>query len=148
MDAEPTRRGEQDADIPTRLAQEMDRDDLSRLVREANDDGLSYQDMADNAQAAGHDISKPYFQKLATNQVSRTPNVERLGAIAAGIRRPLAIVKRAAARQYMQYENTGLSGYDDEVQVIVAHLAGMPAEEVRRWRAMIEADRRARGQAD
>lgn len=127
--------------IPERLAQELDRDDLSRLVREVNDDGrgVSYQEMADRAAAAGTSLSKPYFQKMATNAVTTAPTPDRLRAIAAGLKRPLAVVQRAAAIQYLDYQATELSGYDDDVRVIVAHLAGMGANEKRRWRAMIEA---------
>lgn len=131
--------------IPDRLAQEMDRDELSRLVREVNDDGrgVSYQEMADRATAAGHTLSKPYFQKMATNAVTTAPSPDRLRAIAAGLKRPLAVVQRAAAIQYLDYQATELSGYDDDVRVIVAHLAGMGATEKRRWRAMIEAAEQA-----
>jgi hypothetical protein len=34
------------------------------------------------------------------------------------------------------------------VRIIVGHLAGMPEAELRRWRAMIEADERARREND
>ncbi|WP_158717846.1 hypothetical protein [Streptomyces sp. NRRL F-2664] len=131
--------------IPEGLARELDRDELSRLVREVNDDGrgISYQEMSDRAEAAGHQLSKPYFQKLATNAVTTAPSPDRLRAIAAGLRRPLAVIQRAAAVQFLDYEATELSGYDDDVRVIVAHLAGMGAGEKRRWRAMIEAAEQA-----
>lgn len=129
------------APIPERLAQEMDRDELSRMVREVNDDGrgVSYQEMADRAEAAGTPLSKPYFQKMATNAVTTAPSPERLRAIAAGLRKPLPVVQRAAAVQYLDYQATELSGYDDDVRVIVAHLAGMGPAEKKRWRAMMEA---------
>ncbi|MER6778404.1 MULTISPECIES: hypothetical protein [unclassified Streptomyces] len=133
------------APIPDRLAQEMDRDELSRLVREVNDDGrgVSYQEMADRAEAAGISLSKPYFQKMATNAVTTAPTPDRLRAIAAGLRKPLAVVQRAAAIQYLDYQATELSGYDDDVRVIVAHLAGMGTTEKKRWRAMMEAAEQA-----
>jgi hypothetical protein len=134
------------AEDPTRApatlpdaARDMDRDELSRLVRQINDSGVSYQKMADQASAAGKAISKPYFQKLATNGVAKTPDADMLEAIAAGIRQPLTVVQRAAAVQFLNYQATELSGYDDDVRVIVAHLAGMPESERRRWRRMIEA---------
>lgn len=140
MEAEPKRRDE----IPERLAQEMDRDELSRMVREANERGLSYQDMADRSQRAGHPVSKPYFQKLATNLVVQAPNPERLRGIAAAIDAPIRMVKKAAAAQYLQYDSTELSGYGDDVRVIVAHLGDMDGPDQRKWRAMIEAAERAR----
>lgn len=132
--------------IPDSLARDMDRDALSRLVRDVNDDGrgISYQLMADRAEAAGHPLSKPYFQKLATNAVTQAPNPERLRGIAAGLQLPLAVVQRAAAQQYLEYEATELAGYDEDIRVIVAHLAGMGKTERRRWQAMIEADERAK----
>ncbi|MGW2594841.1 hypothetical protein ACWCXC_31875 [Streptomyces sp. NPDC001515] len=133
-------------DLPDNLVRDMDRDELSRLVRDINDDGrgVSYQQMADRADAAGYPLSKPYFQKLATNAVTQAPNPDRLRGIAAGLERPLAIVQRAAAVQYLDYQATELSGYDEDIRVIVAHLAGMEKGERRRWQAMIEADERAK----
>lgn len=128
------------------LVRDMDRDALSRLVREINDAGVSYQRMADRAidPETGETVSKPYFQKMATNSVSSAPTPERLRAIAAGLQRPLGVVQRAAAIQYLDYQATELAGYDDDVRLIVAHLAGMEPGEKRRWRAMIEAAERAK----
>lgn len=147
MAPEPTRRRhDTDTEIPARLAQEMDADDLSQLVREVNDGGASYQDMADRSAAAGHPLSKPYFQKLGTNAVTQAPTPERLAGIAAGLGQPLQLVKRAAARQFLEYEGRELTGFSDDVRVVVSHLAGMNPDDVRRWRAMIEADERARQQ--
>lgn len=144
MSSEPTRPRLMGDDVSAKLTADLDRDDLSRLVREANDAGLSFQQMADRAAAAGAPISKPYFQKMATNQVVAAPSPDRLRGFAAGIGRPLRIVQEAAAVQYLQYEPRELSGYGTEVQVVIAHLAGMSEGEVRRWRALIEADERAR----
>ncbi|WP_030975233.1 hypothetical protein [Streptomyces sp. NRRL S-1824] len=137
-------------DLPDNLIRDMDRDALSRLVREINDDGrgVSYQLMADRAAAAGHPLSKPYFQKLATNAVTQAPSPDRLRGIAAGLQRPLSIVQRAAAIQYLDYQATELAGYDEDIRVIVAHLAGMEKGERRRWQAMIEADERAKRSDD
>lgn len=133
-------------DIPDDLARDMDRDALSQLVRTVNDDGrgVSYQEMADRAAAAGVRLSKPYFQKMATNAVTAAPTPDRLRALAAGLAKPLAVVQRAAAIQYLDYQATELAGYDDDIRVIVAHLAGMEKVERRRWQAMIEADERAK----
>jgi hypothetical protein len=125
-------------DLPPELVREMDRDALSRLVREVNAQGVSFQQMSDRAASAGHDLSKPYFQKLATNSVTTAPTPARLSAIAAGLSKPLRIVTQAAAIQFLNYEATELAGYDEETRVIVAHLAGMPPKERRRWRRMIE----------
>ncbi|MEV6547907.1 hypothetical protein AB0M57_04260 [Streptomyces sp. NPDC051597] len=132
--------------LPDHLVRDMDRDALSRMVREANDDsrGVSYQTMADRAEAAGHPVSKPYFQKMATNSVAAAPTAERLRGIAAGLQKPLSIVKRAAAIQYLDYEATELAGYDEDTRVIVAHLAGMGKNERRRWKKMMEADELAK----
>lgn len=146
MGAEPTRRRHQDTDIPARLAQEMDADDLSQLVRRVNDSGTSYQEMSDRAAAAGWPVSKPYFQKLATNAVAKAPDREQVPGIAAGLGLHVQVVKRAAARQYLDYEGRELTSFSDDVRIIVSHLADMSDEDARRWRAMIEADERARRQ--
>lgn len=134
------------SDIPDNLVKDMDRDDLSRLIREANDGdtrrpGLSFQQMADRAidPETGETLSKPYFQKLAAGVVGATPTASRLRAIAAAISRPLTVVQRAAARQYLDYQATELSGYDDDTRIIVAHLSGMNPRERKRWRRMVEA---------
>jgi hypothetical protein len=122
----------------------MDRDMLSRLVREVNDSGTSFQKMSDAAldPETGETLSKPYFQKMAANRVTTPPTAARIRALAAGLGKPLRIVQRAAAAQYLDYESTELSGYDDETRIIVAHLAGMDPADRRRWRRMIEASER------
>lgn len=141
MEATAASRQQEESTVPDSLAHEMDRDELSRLVREANDDGASYQQLADRAidPQTGEQLSKPYMQKLATNAVTTAPNAARLRAIAAGLRKPLAVIQRAAAVQFLDYKATELSGYDDDVRVIVAHLAGMTPASKKRWRAMMEA---------
>lgn len=125
--------------LPDDLVHDMDRDELSRLVREANDAGLSFGQMAERSERASCPVSKPYFQKMATNAVTRAPTPDLLRGIADALRQPLTVIQRAAAIQYLDYQATELSGYDDDVRVIVAHLAGMNPAEKRRWRAMIEA---------
>lgn len=129
-------------DLPESLTRDMDRDTLSRLVREVNDSGVSFGQMAERASAAGWPLSKPYFQKMATNSVTAAPSPERLRGLAAGLKRPLTVVQRAAAQQYLDYQATELAGYDEETRIVVAHLAGMDPAERRRWRRMIEAAER------
>lgn len=138
------------APLPRDLAQEMDRDELSQMVREANDGGLSFQQLADRARdpKSKTTLSKAYIQKLSTNAVTTAPSPERLRALAEALRKPLRVVQRAAAAQWLDYESTELAGYDDEVRVIVAHLAGMEKSELRRWRAMIEAAERAKAEGE
>jgi hypothetical protein len=130
--------------LPDNLVRDMDRDELSQLVRQVNAEGVSFGKMEQRASAAGYPVSKPYFQKMATNAVATAPDPDQLAGLAAGLGFPEKIVKRAAAVQYLQYEATELSGYDDDVRIIVAHLAGMEPKDRRRWRAIIEADERAR----
>lgn len=126
-------------DLPPDLVREMDRDHLSRLVREVNETGVSYQQMAQRATAGGYELSKPYFQKLATNATTQTPSADRVEAIAAALRMPLRVVQRAAAAQFLNYQATEMAGYDEETRIIVAHLAGMRPGQRRKWRAMMEA---------
>lgn len=116
---------------------------LSRLIQEANDTGLSYGDMASRAAAAGTALVKQYFQKLVKTPPANPPNPAQLAAIAAALRISERRVKEAAARQWLEYETTELAGYDEEVRIIVGYLAGKSKPELRRWRAMIEADERA-----
>lgn len=130
--------------VPEHLARDLDRDELSRLVREVNDAGVSYATMEKRARQAGRSLSRSQFNKMANGTVKTGPSDEDLLAYAAGLEKPLSLVTRAAARQYLNLQATELSGYGDDVKVIVAHLAGMPQDDVRRWRAMIEADERAR----
>lgn len=135
-------------EIPELLAQEMDTDDLSRLVRDANDAGESYRQMADRATKAGHTLSKDYLQKLATRTVTKAPLPMQLEALAVALRKPAALVRLAAARQFLQYEARELEGFNDEVRLVVAQLSEMSQDDVRRWRHMIEADERARSESD
>ncbi|MFJ4637503.1 hypothetical protein ACIP69_18000 [Streptomyces hygroscopicus] len=125
--------------LPEDLVHDVDRDPLSRLVREANDVGLSFGQMEKQAERSGYPVSKTYFQKMASNAVTRAPTPDTLRGMAEALRHPLAVVQRAAAVQYLDYRATELSGYDDDVRIIVAHLAGMKPGEKRKWRAMIEA---------
>lgn len=138
------------SDLPDNLVRDMDRDALSQLIREVNDNGngVSYKEMEDRSDAAGAFVSKPYFQKMATNSAATAPSPTRLRGIAAALRLPLPVVQRAAAIQFLDYRATELSGYDDDVRVIVAHLAGMDKTELRRWKAMIEADEHAKREDD
>lgn len=123
---------------------------LSKLIQEANDRGLSYAKMAGLAvdPETGLTLSKPYLARLVANPSTNPPNPAQLRAIAAAIRTTERRVKAAAAEQWLEYEATELAGYGDNVRIIIGHLAGMPESELRRWRAMIEADERARRDDD
>lgn len=118
-----------------------DRDMLSRMIREANDAGESFQHLANRAvdPQTGETLSKPYFQKMAAGKIKTPPTAGRVRAMAAALRKPPAVVQRAAAEQFFDYMATELSGYDDETRIIVAHLAGKTPAERRRWRMMMEA---------
>ncbi|PWG08750.1 hypothetical protein DF268_35855 [Streptomyces sp. V2] len=133
-----------EAAVPEHLTRDLDRDDLSRMVRDANAAGASFATMEKRARDAGYPLSRSQFNKFALNTVKSAPDEAEIMAIAAGIEKPQRLVTRAAARQYLNFESTELSGFSDEIRVIVAHLAGMQPEDQRRWRAMIEADERSR----
>lgn len=122
---------------------------LSQLIQEANDRGLSYQEMADRAvdPESGTRLVKQALQKLVKTPTVNPPSIEQMRAIANAINRPLRQVQEAVAKQWLQYEATELAGYNDEVRIIVAHLAGKSPEDLRRWRYMIEAEERARREA-
>lgn len=117
---------------------------LSRLILDANAEE-SYQRIADRSvdPVTGQSISKPYLQKIASGNAKTAPSAAALRAIAAGLRKPESVVQRAAAEQWLGYTATELAGYNEDVRIIVAHLAGKPPSELRRWRAMVEADERA-----
>lgn len=119
---------------------------LSQLLQDANNRGLSYAKMSQRAidRDSGVKLSKPYLQRLATNPPANAPSPAQMRALAAALRISQRRVKAAAAEQWLEYEASELAGYNDEVRIIVGHLAGMPESELRRWRAMIEADERAR----
>ena len=123
---------------------------LSRLIQDANDRGLSYQEMADRAvdRKTGTRYYKQNLQKLAKNPPANPPTVPQMHALANAIGKPFRIVQVAVAEQWLQYEATEFSGLDPEVRIIVGHLAGKTPDEVRRWRYMIEADERAQREGD
>lgn len=119
---------------------------LSRLIQEVQESGVSYQDMANRAvdSETGTRLVKQALQKLVKTPPVNPPLPPQLRAIAAGTGVPLRRVTEAAADQWLGYEATELSGYGDEVRIILGHLGGMSQQEQRRWRAMIEADERAK----
>ncbi|QLJ01473.1 hypothetical protein HZZ00_10875 [Streptomyces sp. NEAU-sy36] len=119
---------------------------LSRLIQDANERGLSYSKMSERAvdHDSGTKLSKPYLQRLVTNPPANSPSPKQLKALSNALGVSERRIKAAAAAQWLEYEATELAGYNDEVRIIVGHLAGMPESELRRWRAMIEADERAR----
>jgi hypothetical protein len=117
---------------------------LSRLIQDANNADLSYGQMAARTADTGTPLVKQYFQKIVKTPPASAPTPAQLHAIAVALRVTDDRVKRAAAKQWLDYEATLLADYDEEVRIIVGHLAGKPKQELRRWRAMIEADDRAR----
>ncbi|MFZ3592237.1 hypothetical protein [Streptomyces sp. BH104] len=118
--------------------------ELSTLVQEANDGGISYQRMAERSKS----LPKQFFQKLVKHPPAKPPNPEQMQAIAVAIGKSLNRVKEAVASQWLEYEATELAGYDEEVRIIVGHLAGKPKADLLRWRMMIEADERARRESE
>lgn len=119
---------------------------LSQLIQEALDKGDSYQRLADRAATSdsGETVSKPYLQRIVKNPPANPPTAGQLVAIAHALGKPPQRVREAAARQWLQYEATELAGYNEEVRIIVGHLAGKSKAELTRWRYMIEAEERAR----
>jgi len=119
---------------------------LSQLIQDANDRGLSYQKMSERAvdPESGTRLSKPYLQRLVANPPANSPSPKQIRALSKALNVSERRLKAAAASQWLEYEATELAGYNDNVRIIVGHLAGMSEPELRRWRAMIEADERAR----
>lgn len=121
---------------------------LSQLVRDANASGISYQDMATRGlQPDGRTLPKQWYQKLVKTPPANPPSPGQMRAIAGAINKPYRLVQQAAASQWLMYEATELAGYDEEVRLIVSHLAGKPKAELMRWRYMIEAEERAKREA-
>jgi hypothetical protein len=121
---------------------------LSRLVQEANDSGITYQEMADRGVSPdGSRLPRQWYQKLVKSPPVNPPSVPQMHAIAAAIGKPLRRIQEATAEQWLQYEATELAGYDAEVRIIVGHLAGKSKAELMQWRMMIEAAERARREA-
>ncbi|MFF1684663.1 hypothetical protein [Streptomyces sp. NPDC058254] len=118
---------------------------LSQLVQDANDLGISYQQMAERT---GNTLPKQYFQKLVKSPPAKAPTPAQIDAIAGAIEKSVVRVKAAAASQYLEYEATELAGYDEEVRIIVGHLAGKSKSDLLRWRMMIEADERAKRESE
>lgn len=119
---------------------------LSQLVQDALDGDTSLRRLGERAvdPETGEKISWQYFQKLVKNPPASPPDVIQMRALAAALGQPYRRIQAAAARQWLQYEATELSGYDEDERVIVAHLAGMAPADKRRWRRMIEAEDQAR----
>lgn len=122
---------------------------LSQLVLDANAAGVSYQDMADRGREPnGKKYNKQWYNKLITAPPVSAPSVDQMHAIATATGRTFRAVQLAVAEQWLQYKATELSGYSDDVRIIVGHLAGKTPDELRRWRYMMEADERAQQERD
>lgn len=125
-------------------------DALSQLVQEANDSGITYQEMADRGMAAvpGTRLPRQWYQKLVKTPPVNPPSPEQMTALAAATGKPFRRIQEATAKQWLMYEATELAGYDEEVRIIVGHLAGKSKAELMKWRYMIEAEERARREAE
>ncbi|MFE5368100.1 hypothetical protein [Streptomyces mirabilis] len=123
---------------------------LSQLVQDATDAGTSFRRLGERAvdPDTGEKISWQYFQKLVKNPPASPPNPIQMRALAAALGKPYRRIQEAAAKQWLQYEATELSGYDADVRIIVGHLAGQSKAEVRQWLAMMEAAAQAKREAD
>jgi hypothetical protein len=121
---------------------------LSELIRQANEAGITYQEMADRGvDPTGNKLPKQWYQKLVKTPPVNPPSVAQMHAISAAIGKPFRRIQEATAEQWLMYEATELAGYDEEVRIIVGHLAGKSKAELMRWRYMIEAEERAKREA-
>ncbi|MFM9589808.1 hypothetical protein ACKI1J_15205 [Streptomyces scabiei] len=121
---------------------------LSQLIQEVNDSGVTYQEMADRgATPDGSRLPRQWYQKLVKTPPMNPPSVPQMHAIALALGKSFRRVQEATAEQWLMYEATELAGYDEEVRIIVGHLAGKSKAELMRWRYMIEAEERARREA-
>jgi hypothetical protein len=122
---------------------------LSQLIQEALDEGDSYGKLADRAidPETGDTVSKPYLQRVVKNPPANPPTVPMMRAIATALRKPFRHIQEATAKQWLMYEATEMAGYDDDIRIIVASLAGKSKAELLQWRMMIEAAERARREA-
>lgn len=123
---------------------------LSQLVQNEIDAGTSFRRLGERAvdPDTGEKISWQYFQKLVKNPPASPPDPVQMRALSAALNKPYRRIQEAAARQWLQYEATELAGYDEDVRIIVAHLAGQSPADKRRWRRMIEAEDQARREVD
>ena len=77
---------------------------LSRLIADAREDRrLSYREMQERAEAAGHYISFQQLQMLAKGVVRKAPGTDQVAAIAAAIGEPIEVVRDAVFEQYYGY---------------------------------------------
>lgn len=121
---------------------------LSRLIQEANDSGVTYQEMAERGLTPdGSRLPRQWYQKLVKTPTVNPPTVPQMHAIAAATGKPFRRIQEAVAEQWLLYEATELAGYDAEIRIIVGHLAGKSKAELTKWRYMIEAEERARREA-
>lgn len=114
---------------------------LSDMVAAAQRAGTSYGKMAINSIGPNGErgVSKAYLQRLATGGVLTAPKPEELEAVARGIRKPILLVKEAAASQWLEWESVELSGYDEDMRHIIIRAAAMQPRDRRRLRAMLDA---------
>jgi hypothetical protein len=120
------------------------------MVQETLDAGISLRRLGERATdpETGQSISWQYLQKLVKNPPASAPDPVQMRALAAALGKPYRRIQEAAAKQWLQYEATELAGYDEEVRIIVGHLAGKTKAELLQWRLMIEAAERAQRESE
>lgn len=123
---------------------------LSQMVQDTLDAGISLRRLGERAvdPETGQSISWQYLQKLVKTPPASAPDPVQMRALAAALARPYRRIQEAAAKQWLQYEATELAGYDEEVRIIVGHLAGKTKAELLQWRMMIEAAERAKRETE
>ncbi|KIQ67014.1 hypothetical protein [Kitasatospora griseola] len=114
---------------------------LSDMVAAVQRAGTSYAKMAADSKgpAGERGMSKAWFQRLAVGSLMSAPKPEELEAVARGIRKPIRLVKEAAASQWLEWESVELSGYDEDMRHIIIRAAAMDPRERRRLRVMLDA---------
>jgi hypothetical protein len=123
---------------------------LSQLVKDVLDSGISLRRLGERATdpESGQSISWQYFQKLVSNPPASPPDPVQMRAMAAALGKPYRRIQEAAAKQWLQFEATEMTSLDEDVRIIVAHLATKTPADKRRWRRMIEAEEQALREVD
>lgn len=91
---------------PADPAEQDPRDDLSRYVRQRNDDGLSYRRMALRAvdPTTERTLGFRWLSKLAAREIAKAPEPWQLRAVATALEVPVEVVQELAARQWFDFE--------------------------------------------
>jgi hypothetical protein len=114
---------------------------LSAMVKELLDtDGMSLRILAARTydEKSGEEVlNKDFWSRMSRGAQTKVTALQ-LRWMATAMRRPLDVIRAAAAAEYFEFEPVHLSGYDEDTRRIIIQTIAMDPNERRRLRVWLE----------